>query len=173
VVDNVDGVILDHSVHVGAVPDAPLLAPAIERVKALCSRAPTAVTADRGYSETKVDTDLAALGVTTTVIPKRGKASATRPSVEHGRGFRKLVKWRTGSEGRIAYLKRSFGWDRTMIGGIDGATTWCGLGVLTHNTLKISALIEGKEQRCQARSEARHPTGAGPPSRPQRRPHVA
>ena len=26
------------------------------------------------------------------------------------------VKWRTGSEGRISYLKRGFGWDRSRSG---------------------------------------------------------
>jgi hypothetical protein len=35
----------------------------------------------------------------------------TRKAVEHGRGFRRLVKWRTGCEGRISYLKRGYGWD--------------------------------------------------------------
>ena len=35
--------------------------------------------------------------------------------MEHTRGFRKLVKWRTGREGRISYLKRGYGWDRTRL----------------------------------------------------------
>ena len=35
--------------------------------------------------------------------------------MEHTRGFRKLVKWRTGCEGRISYLKRGYGWDRTRL----------------------------------------------------------
>jgi IS5 family transposase len=75
VVDNADGAILDHSMHVGNVPDAPLPAPAVGRIKTLVGRSPKAVTADRGYSEAKVDTELAEVGVTTTVIPKRGKVS--------------------------------------------------------------------------------------------------
>jgi hypothetical protein len=32
-------------------------------------------------------------------------------------GFRRHVKWRTGSEGRISYLKRCYGWDRTRLDG--------------------------------------------------------
>ena len=173
VVDNTDGVIVDHCVHVGAVPDGPLLTPAISRLKALVGRAPKAVTADRGYSEAKVETELAALGVTTTVIPKRGRATAKRRQHEHGRGFRKLVKWRTGSEGRISYLKRGFGWDRTLLDGIDGATTWCGLGVLTHNALKIAALIEDRERVREAHRQGRPRRGAGPPPRPHAKPHAA
>lgn len=66
---------------------------------------------------------------------------AARGEVEHGRGFRRLVKWRTGSEGRISYLKRRYGWDRTLFDTQDGAQTWCGLGVLAHNTGKLRAEV--------------------------------
>jgi IS5 family transposase len=55
VLDNADGIVLDHSVHRGNPADAPLLAPAIARIKAALRRAPGAVTADRGYGEAKVD----------------------------------------------------------------------------------------------------------------------
>lgn len=130
VVDNVEGIIVDHSVHQGNPADAPLLAPAVEQVKALLGRAPRAATADRGYGEAKVDADLEALGVTNVVIPRKGKPSAARRATEHRRGFRRLVKWRTGSEGRISYMKRRYGWDRTLLDGLGGAKTWCGLGVL-------------------------------------------
>jgi IS5 family transposase len=51
-----------------------------------------------------------------------------------------LVKWRTGSEGRISYLKRGYGWDRTRLDGRQGAAIWCGHGVFTHNLAKIGAL---------------------------------
>ena len=140
VVDNADGIVLDHSVHQGNPADAPLLAPAVARIKALLGRAPKAVTADRGYGEATVQDDLTELGVTTVVIPRKGKPAPARRDVEHGRGFRRLVKWRTGSEGRISYLKHRYGWDRTLLDGLDGAGTWCGLGVLAHNTVKIAAL---------------------------------
>src|SRR5437899_1469234 len=63
VVDNVDGIVLDHGVHVGNPPDGPLLKPAVERIKKLVGRAPKAVTADRGYGDAQVDTDLKKLGV--------------------------------------------------------------------------------------------------------------
>ena len=116
VVDNADGIVLDYSVHQGNPPDAPLLAPAIDRIKALFGRAPR-----RGHRRPRLRRSqgrrrqLRDLGVKTVVIPRKGKPSA-RPaaSVEHGRGFRRLVKWRTGSEGRISYLKRRYGWDRTL-----------------------------------------------------------
>ena len=38
-------------------------------------------------------------------IPRKGQPGAARLATEHARGFRRLVKWRTGSEGRISHLK--------------------------------------------------------------------
>ena len=77
VVDNDDGVVLDHSLHQGNPADAPQLAPAIERVISRSGRRPRTVTADRGYGEKKVDDDLHKLGVRTVVIP--GRANRARP----------------------------------------------------------------------------------------------
>jgi transposase, IS5 family len=140
VVDNADGVILDHTVEVGNPADAPQLAPAIERIARRAGRPPRAVTADRGYGEASVEGDLLELGVRSVAIPRRHKPSAARREVEHRRAFRDKIKWRTGSEGRINHLKRSYGWNRTELTGIDGARTWCGHGVFAHNLVKISTL---------------------------------
>ncbi len=84
--------------------------------------------------------DLHGLGVRTVAIPRQGKISATRRTIEHNRSFHRLVKWRTGSEGRISYLKRRYGWDRTRLDGRQGATIWCGHGVFAHNLAKIATL---------------------------------
>ena len=73
-------------------------------------------------------------------IPRQGRSRATRRKVEHNRGFHRLVKWRTGCEGRISYLKRGYGWDRTRLGGRNGATIWCGHGVFAHDLVKIGVL---------------------------------
>ena len=140
VVDNVDGIILDHNVEVGNPADAPQLAPAIERITARTGRTPGAVTADRGYGEASVERDLHELGVRAVAIPRKSKPSAARREVEHRRAFREKIKWRTGSEGRINHIKRSYGWNRTELTGINGARTWCGHGVFAHNLVKIGTL---------------------------------
>jgi len=139
VVDNDDGVVVDYSVEPGAAPDAPQLAPAVDRIRRRTGRAPRAVTADRGYGEAGVEADLRDLGVRNVAIPRKAKTSEARRAVEHRRSFRRLVKWRTGSEGRISYLKHSYGWDRARIDGQHGAGIWCGHGVFAHNLVKISA----------------------------------
>jgi IS5 family transposase len=140
VADNDDGVILDYSIEYGAAPDGPQLAPAVERIARRAGRVPRAVTTDRGYGQPAVERDLHALGVCTVATPRQSKTSPARKTLEHSRGFHRLVKWRTGCEGRISYLKRCYGWDRTRLDGRHGAAIWCGHGVFSHNLLKIASL---------------------------------
>ncbi|MGH3267500.1 MAG: transposase [Trebonia sp.] len=140
VTDNDDGIVLDYAVEYGAAPDGPQLAPAVERIARRTGRVPRAVTADRGYGQAAVERDLHDLGVQTVAIPRQAATSPSRKTIEHGRGFRRPVKWRTGCEGRISYLKHGYGWDRTRLDGRNGAAIWCGHEVFTHNLVKISAL---------------------------------
>jgi IS5 family transposase len=140
VVDNDDGVVLDHTVERGNPADAPQLAPAVGRVIRRTGRRPRTVTADRGYGEAGVENDLHDLGIRTVVIPRKGRPGKARQAHEHRRAFRRTVKWRTGSEARISTLKRQYGWDRTRLDDLDGARIWTGHGVLAHNLVKIAAL---------------------------------
>jgi IS5 family transposase len=138
--DNDDGIILDYAVEYGAAPDGPQLLPAIKRITRRAGHVPRAVTAGRGYGHAAIERDLHDLGVQTVAIPRQAATSAARMKTGHGRGFRQLVKWRTGCEGRISYLKRGYGWDRTRLDGREGAAIWCGHGVFARNLVKISAL---------------------------------
>ena len=164
VTDNAQGIVVDHVVEKGNPPDAPMLPEAITRVTKLFGKVPTAATADRGYGEASVETELQSLGVKHVAIPRRGRPGPQRQQIEFSPRFRKLVKWRTGSEGRIAHLKRSWGWERTVLDGIDGARTWCGWGVLAHNATKIAVLIEEREIK-SGPTPSDQSKAAGPPSR--------
>jgi transposase, IS5 family len=132
--------VLDHTLHRGNPHDGPQLAPAIQRLIGRTGRRPRTVTADRGYGEAAVENALHELGVRTVVIPRKGRPGRARQAQEHRPAFRRMVKWRTGSEARIATLKRQYGWDRTRLDGLDGARIWTGHGVLAHNLVKIAAL---------------------------------
>lgn len=169
VLDNEDGVIVDHSTHVGNPSDGPLLAPAVARVKKRAGRAPREVTADRGYGAAEVDSDLTAAGVRFVAIIRKGRQTKARQDLERSRRFRTLIKWRTGSEGRISALKRNWGWNRTLMDGLTGVQTWCGYGVFAHNSIKISGLLATKNQSVPIeQSPHRPPTaaGTGPPGQP-------
>jgi transposase, IS5 family len=133
-------VIVDHTLDQGNPPDAPHLAPAVRRGSKRTGRAPRTVTADRGYGEAAVDEALHDLGVKNVVIPRKGSPGNDRRAAEHRRSLRRIVKWRTGCEGRISTLKRGYGWDRTRLDGVEGARTWTGYGVLAHNLVKIAGL---------------------------------
>ena len=140
VLDNDDGIVVDHTVERGNPADAPQLAPAVGRVIRRTRRRPRTVTADRGYGEAKVEGELHELGVRTVVIPRKGRPGKARQAVEHRPAFRRTVKWRTGSEARISTLKRQYGWDRTRLDDLEGARIWAGHGVLAHNLVKIATL---------------------------------
>jgi IS5 family transposase len=140
VTDNRAGIVLDYEIEPGMPPDAPRLAPAVERIITLTGQVPDAVTADRGYGQVSVDTELTALGVNTIAILRKGRPGIARQAVETAPDFVELVKWRTGAEGRIAALKRQHGWGRTRLRNLEGARTWCGWGILAHNATKIAAL---------------------------------
>lgn len=140
VTDNDDGVILDCTLEQGNPADGPQLAPAVKRVIRRTGKKPATVAADRSYGEQQIEDDLHALGVRHVVIPRKGKPGKTRQASERRAAFRRHLKWRTGSEARIATLKRQYSWDRTRLDGTEGARTWTGHGVLAHNLVKISAL---------------------------------
>jgi IS5 family transposase len=142
IVDNEDGVIVDHNIEVGNPPDAPMLVPAIERVTRRAGRVPDVVTADRGYGEASVEDALRGRGVRHVVLPRKGTPNAARREIEQRPAFRKQVKWRTGCEGRISCTKRDFGLARTRQSGIEGARTWCGHGIFAHNLVKIAGLTK-------------------------------
>lgn len=114
VVDNEDGVVVDHNVEMGNPPDAPMLVPAIERVAARANKIPKVVTADRGYGDAIVRDSLVAMGVVSVVLPTRGKPNASQRVLEQKPAFQRLVKWRTGSEGRIS-CETSDGTERRLM----------------------------------------------------------
>ena len=82
VTDNAHGIVLDHVVELGNPPDAPMLAPAIARVTKLFGQVPKAVTADRGYGEATVETELESMGVKHVAIPRRGRPGPQRQQIE-------------------------------------------------------------------------------------------
>lgn len=141
VVDNEDGVVLDWQVEKGNPPDAPMLLPAIERIHARTGTVPDKVTADRGYGEASVERQLRDLGVGFVAIPRKGRPGAARQRVERSASFEDMVRWRTGSEGRISAIKREWGCRRTRMDTQKGARTWTGHGIFAHNLSKIAGLI--------------------------------
>jgi IS5 family transposase len=100
-----------------------------------------------------------------TIATTKGKPSTTRRAFERRRSFRRLVKWRTGSEGRISCLKRDFGWNRTLMDEIDDARTWCGHGILQPQS-RENRRTDGRDltKKGPSPNSSNRITTAGPPT---------
>ena len=129
VIDNDDGVIMDFASRPAILRTLPSSPPAIIRIGRRSGSTPRSVTADRGYGEPATERELEALGVPHGHYPAQSQGLSWPSRLQHARGFHSLSRWRTGSEGRISYLKRGYGWDPTRLNGREGASIWCGTGI--------------------------------------------
>lgn len=141
VFDNADGIILDYDIARHYPQDGPRLGPGLTRIKHLFGRFPANLTADRGYGDRASIQAVSGLGIDCVAILQKGKPGAERLAFEKSDRVQRLVKWRSGSEGRVSTLKRRWGWARSRLANLDGAATWCGWGVFAHNTHKLGLIL--------------------------------
>jgi len=134
VLDEVDGgivtryQILEHPNEHGQAVEA------VAHHQALFEHPPNLVAGDRGVHSPDTEEHLSAAGVKLMAIPAVGKGSA----VQHTRSFKRGYRWRAGIEGRIASLRRDFGWRKSAYHGEDGMERWLGLGVIASNLRRIA-----------------------------------
>lgn len=111
---------------------------AVEHHRALFEHPPNLVTGDRGVHSADTEERLLAVGVKRVAIPAEGKLSEERQALEHTRTFRRGYRWRAGIEGRIASLRRDYGWRKSAYHGQEGMERWLGLGVIASNLRHIA-----------------------------------
>jgi transposase, IS5 family len=111
---------------------------AVAHHRALFEHPPNLVTGDRGVHSADTEAMLTASGVKRVAIPASGKLSEERRAKEHTRTFRRGYRWRAGIEGRIASLRRDYGWRKSRYHGRDGMERWLGLGVIASNLRHIA-----------------------------------
>ncbi len=87
---------------------------------ALFEHPPNLVAGDRGLHSAETEPQLSAAGVKRVAIPAAGPVSKERQALERTRSFRRGYRWRAGIEGRIASLRRDFGWRTSRSHGQDG-----------------------------------------------------
>src|SRR5713226_4530560 len=100
---------------------------------ALFDHPPGTVAGDRGVHSPETEAILKEAGVKRVAIPASGKLSEERKALEHTRPWRRGYRWRAGIEGRIASLRRDYGWRMCRYHGQDGMERWLGLGVMASN----------------------------------------
>lgn len=124
--------ILEHPEEHGQAMDA------VAHHRAVFARPPNLVAGDRGVYSADTEKRLQAAGVKQVAIPAQGKLSAERQALEHTRTFRRGYRFRAGIEGRIASLRRDYGWRKSAYHGQDGMERWLGLGILASNLRHIA-----------------------------------
>jgi transposase, IS5 family len=100
---------------------------------ALFDHPPGTVAGDRGVHSPETEAILKEAGVKRVAIPASGKPSEERRALEHTRRGLRGYRWRAGIEGRIASLRRDYGWRMCRYHGQDGMERWLGLGVMASN----------------------------------------
>jgi len=121
---------------VGNPSDDSLLVDAVAGHIHAVGATPRAVAADRSMSSRANEGALRAMGISHVALPARG--SRSRRLFERRRAFRRLLRWRSGQEGRIAHLKHGYQLDRSDYRGAERAFTWSGEGVFAHNLTRAA-----------------------------------
>jgi IS5 family transposase len=111
---------------------------AVAHHQSLFEHPPNLVAGDRGVQSAETKERLKAAGVKCVAIPAAGKLSPERQALERSRPWRRGYRWRAGIEGRIASLRRDFGWRKSTYHGPDGMERWLGLGVIASNLRRIA-----------------------------------
>jgi transposase, IS5 family len=111
---------------------------ALAHHQSLFEHPPNLVAGDRGVQSAETEERLKAAGVKCVAIPAAGKLSEERQALERSRSWRRGYRWRAGIEGRIASLRRDFGWRKSTYHGLNGMERWLGLGVIASNLRRIA-----------------------------------
>ena len=134
------GIITTHKVLEGNPADATLLKIGVKGHRRLFRKRLKAVATDRGFYS-QANEEWLKGSVKQVSIPIRGKASKQRLMEQKQSWFRRLQRFRAGSEGRISLLKRVFGLDISLMRGNRGAEIWVGQSVFAHNLWQAARIM--------------------------------
>ena len=134
------GIITTHKVLEENPTDATLLKTGVRGHRRLFRKRLKAVATDRGFYS-QANEEWLKGSVKQVSIPIRGKASKQRLMEQKQSWFRRLQRFRAGSEGRISLLKRVFGLDRSLMRGNRGAEIWVGQSVFAHNLWQAARIM--------------------------------
>ena len=127
------GLVTRYEVFRGNPCDGDVLERALDDHVALFGQAPERLAADRRYHSESNEAIASAAGVREVALPKPGRLSEVRRSLQKAPWFRRLMRFRAGVEGNLSTLLRSFGLKRCLWKGWDSFKAYIGLGVLTYN----------------------------------------
>src|SRR5260370_32495423 len=112
---------------------------AVAHHQQLFARAPNLVAGDRGVHSAETEEKLKAAGVKRVAIPVVSHPSEARQALERTRANRaRGYRWRAGIEGRIASLRRDYGWRKSRDHGMDRVERCLGFGGISSNPPHIA-----------------------------------
>jgi IS5 family transposase len=129
-----------YEVYAGNPQDGTLLPAALAGHTRTIPRTPDVVATDRGFGTKDNEQLLRDANVKQISLPYKGRLSAARAAHERQRWFRRQQRWRSGQEATISLGSRKYEWRRSRLRGRDGADTWIGFGILTHNLDRLVAI---------------------------------
>lgn len=133
-----NNIITDYNIHIGNPNDSGVFLRGVKRHRQRFKRPPSLVATDRGgWSEENVK-ELKAMGVKHISIPQRGYKTKQRERTEDSNWFKSAQRWRAGGEGKISWLKRSFGMGRSRAKTEHGFDSGIGMAVLACNLKQIA-----------------------------------
>lgn len=137
--DEVDGGIISrYRVLEGNPAEDREAAPSLANHQRLFARPPNLFAGDRGVHSPENELTLRQAGVRQVALPQPGAKSVERQAYERQGWFRRAMRFRAGSEGRISVLKRRGYLGRCRDHGQDGFGRWVGWGIITANLSTIA-----------------------------------
>jgi IS5 family transposase len=125
--------ITDYEVCATRVPDQWLWEPSLKAHAQRFGHPPRLAVADSGFASADNERVAEAMGVRRVALPRRGRLSGKVARRQKQRWFRRALRWRTGSEGKISVLKRRHGLSRCRYQGVAGMERWVGFGVIAYD----------------------------------------
>jgi IS5 family transposase len=135
-----EGLIVSSHVEEGNPAHKTLAVPMVKKSIEVLNKAPKEVAADRGFYSGENETEIQGLNVEHVAIPKPGKKSEKRIKHERQHWFKRLIRWRSGSEATIGLLKRKYGLNVCLFHG-ENTGIWVNLSIFTHNVSKLAKLM--------------------------------
>ena len=140
IAESEEGIITHYEVYEGNPSDESLLIDAVKGHQSNIGCTPKEVATDRGFYSKDNEDKLHTLGVKRVSMPKRGKKSKARKELESAFWFKRLQRFRAGSEATISMLKRCRGLNRILSRGTSGSKSWIAMGIMAHNLWKLAQL---------------------------------
>ncbi|MFC1808171.1 transposase [Candidatus Omnitrophota bacterium] len=134
------GIVTGYQVLDGNPVDSDLVKETVGKHIRLFDKSPKELATDRGFSSKENEEYLTNTGVNRVSMPKKGKLNKERKQHQKQYWFKRLQRFRAGSEAKISLLKRKFGLKRSRLRGTRGTNIHVGWGILAHNLWQAARL---------------------------------